>query len=112
MSYAQIVAEEIAGYMIDAAHASGDDPIVFVTGNNYMPPLRAYDGADAIWLYANAEAWDELVETLEGILDKANVYMGIPDYDNAIYVVDMNRFESVEDDNAENLSDEWKMIES
>jgi hypothetical protein len=116
------IAKAIASSMIAVARMAAEDcPVEFVTGNSYMPPLRAYNDADKIWNCDNGYAssdpdahvavWEFFVEELEGLLSEANVYLGSPDYDNSLYVVDLARFEYVENTQAKTLNDEWELIE-
>lgn len=109
-------AHEIADDMISVARSSGPNPIAWVTGNPYMPPLRAYAAADQVWKTPRAywesgesDAWEVLTEELERLLSKADVVMDCPDYDNSIYVVDLARFEYVESESDENLQDDWRI---
>jgi hypothetical protein len=107
---AELAAESIATEIIADARASGDDPIVWVTGNRYMPPLRSFDAAEAIWQAdEDGTAFAILAESLEAHLDNARVSLDCPDYDNALYAVDLARFEFVESD-GDNLGDDWKPI--
>lgn len=111
-------AREIADEMIAAARISGDDPIAWVTGNAFMPPLRSFSAAEAIWqagfagMVGTMDAWESLSDELERILGEEKVYLACPDYDNALYVVDMARFEYAESDDGENLQDEWKQVQA
>lgn len=113
---AMTAAREIAGEMIAAARNSGDDPIAWVTGNAYMPPLRSFAAAEEVWQASSGELmddpWDALTCELERLLDEANVSMNCPEYDNALYVVDLARFEYAESDGSETLQDDWKPIGS
>lgn len=113
------IGREITEGMIAEARNSGDTPVVHLTGNNYMPPLRSYPGAEYVWQadngahsadeFAGPAVWQALVDAMESALQDANVYLGTPDYDNALYVVDMNRWQFRDDaDTAEDLNDEWE----
>jgi hypothetical protein len=110
---AELAARDIAAYMVDLARTSGAEPIVFVTSNNYMPPLRSFSAAEEIWQAANyddgTDLFGYLYELLEDILQDADVYLGEPEYDNSLYVVDLRRFQAIEDpENAETLDGEWE----
>jgi hypothetical protein len=111
------IAEEIAGSIIqDARNVEG--PVVWITGNSYMPPLRSVTQAERVYQADNnhgGELWTYLVETLEALLERANVYLGSPDYDNALYAVDMRRWQWVDPDDPQNndtddLNLEWERI--
>jgi hypothetical protein len=112
-----LAAQSIAEEMIQAARTSGDDAVVFVTSNSYLPPLRSFPEAEAVWQSPHnddGEVFAGLAEMVEARLTEANVLMECPEYDNALYVVDLNRFAYVEDagEDAENLSDEWRPVDA
>ncbi len=100
-------AREIADQMIAAARGSGDDPIAWVTGNQYMPPLRSFPAAEAIYQKVDHVLWEILVEELESLLGKASVSMECPEYDNSLYVVDLARFEYAENEEYAESEDAW-----
>lgn len=118
------IAREIADSVISDARNSGDDPIAWVTGNSYMPPLRSFDAAEDVWQHAaneDGEAFAWLTELIEGYLSDANVAMECPPWDNALYVVDLARFAYVDrdglalaeddgEDEGETLQDDWQPI--
>jgi hypothetical protein len=106
----QAAARDIADSMIADARTSGKDPVVFVTGNRYMPPMRSFSQAEEIWddpRNDDGEKFGWLCELIEMMLADANVALECPDYDNALYVVDLNRFEWREDEAGEELGDDW-----
>jgi hypothetical protein len=96
------------------ARESGDEPLVFITGNAYMPPLRAFDVSDLIWALEDPGCWESYSEGVDRGLAEANVLMDTPEYDNALYVVDLARFEHIGDDDPipedDSLSAEWRPI--
>lgn len=112
-------AQSIAEGMTEAARTQ-PGPVVFVTGNSYVPALRSYPQAERVW---NAENNADgglfafvLGEELERLLSAADVYLGAPDYDNALYVVDLRRWQSSGTwDNfdgyyADDLNAEWEAV--
>jgi hypothetical protein len=108
---AKRAAREIAGQIITAARTSGSDPIAWVTGNAMMPPLRWFDAAERIWQLpaaADMQPWESLVERVEDLLSSANVAMECPDYDNALYAVDLARFEYAESESGDMLQNDWR----
>jgi hypothetical protein len=110
---AKRIALEIAQDMIAVARASRE-AVTFVTGNSFMPPLRSYAAADLVWNAdngggANGELWETLVEELERILNQAGVYLDRPEYDNALYVVDLARWQYREEATGDDLNDEWEI---
>lgn len=113
---AKRAANEIARQCIAAARGSGSDPIAWVTSNAMMPPLRWFDAAERIWQGtppADCTAWESLTERVESLLAEAGVALECPDYDNALYVVDLRRFEYVDEEDREQdetLQDEWRQI--
>ena len=103
-------AQAIAESIVESAHNSGPCPIVWITGNNYMPPLRSFAEAEAVWQDdADGQDFAELVDQVESRLTDANVLLDCPEYDNALYAVDTARFEHVESD-GDNLADEWRPV--
>ena len=110
-AHIQRAARDIAGSVISDAQNSGPDPVVFVTGNSMMPPLRSFDAAEDVWQHPaneDGEAFAYLAEEIERLLDEAGVALGCPEYDNALYAVDLLRFEFVEDPDGETLQDDWR----
>lgn len=109
----QAAAESIAANMIAVARDSGTEPIAFVTGNSYLPAIRSYSEAEAIWQddSADPESLSWLLETINELLEDANVALEAPEDDNSLYVVDLTRFEYVDgSEDAYNLSDQWQAI--
>lgn len=103
-------ARRIADEMISAARNSGSDPVAWVTGNSYMPPLRSFSDAEHIWqlpAFRDATAWESLTDRVEWLLADAQVYMTSPEWDNALYVVDLARFEYSENPDGETLQSDW-----
>jgi hypothetical protein len=110
-------AREIADEIIESARNSGDDPVAWVTGNRFMPPMRSFAVAEEIWqssasTWADGELFAELAELVESHCGEANIYLACPDYDNAYYAVDTARFEYKESEAGETLQDDWKAITS
>jgi hypothetical protein len=105
------VARAVSGLITKVARESGEDPIAWVTGNNFMPPLRWFASAEVIWQEAvnqeNPRLWKILTEEVERILGEEDVYLGCPEYDNALYAVDERRFEAKEDQDGETLQGDW-----
>lgn len=75
-------------------------PVVWLTSNRYMPPLRDLSEAESIWQACGdlhtVDVWPTFVESLEAQLDKENVLMDTPEHDNMLYVVDLARWEFIE----------------
>jgi hypothetical protein len=111
--YARLLARDL---IAPAARNSGDTAVVFITGNRYMPPLREVESCDVIYDAQDVDdmVWELFVEQLESQLDTEHVYMAQPEYDNALYVVDLKRFEHYDDEDdpgiGDMLNDEWKPI--
>lgn len=106
------IAQEIADSIIaDARNVHG--PVVWVTGNSYMPPLRSFPGASYVYDAENngdGELFAVLLEELERLLSAADVALEYPDYDNALYAVDLRRWQYKEDPTGDDLNDEWEAI--
>jgi hypothetical protein len=106
----EAAAAEIAGQITAAARHSGSDPIVFVTGNSYMPPLRSFAAAEQVYQAdEDGEDFGRLQELVEARLAEADVALECPEYDNALYAVDLGRFEYVDDPgDHETLQQDWQ----
>lgn len=107
---------QVATYEIaPLARESGNEPVVFITGNSYMPPLRDFGISNEVWSLADApDVWAAYAERLESRLDEMRVYLAEPEYDNSLFVVDLARFEHVDDAelaNADSLAAEWREID-
>jgi len=113
---ARRLAREIAAIMLREARRS-EEPVVWMTGNAMMPPLRNFPQAERVWQcdngahsadeFAGPAIWQVLVDELEHQLILADVFMSAPDYDNALYVVDTSRWFYREDPYGEEISDDW-----
>lgn len=106
-------AREIADEIISAARGSGDDPIAWVTGSSYMPPLRSFAAAERVYqdeINNNGEAFALLMEQLGSYLVDAAIVLECPEWDNALYAVDTARFSYVESSSGETLQDEWQPV--
>jgi len=107
------IAREIADDIIsDARTVHG--PVVWITGNSYMPPMRSIPAAESVWDAENnrdGELFAWLVEMVEAHLTEAGVLLEAPDYDNALYAVDLKRWQYKDDAEAEaadDLNDQWE----
>lgn len=93
------IAGRIAGALISDAR-NNPGPVVWVTGNSYMPPFRSFDEAERVWnaeANADGELFAFLVELVEDHLNRASVILESPDWDNALYVVDLKRWQYIDD---------------
>lgn len=108
--YAQYIAESIAE---DARSNPG--PVVWVTGNSYFPAFRSFSLAERVWDAENnddGELFAFLVEETERLLSDMNVALESPEYDNALYAVDLSRWQYRDDtEEADDLDDEWEPID-
>lgn len=110
-------AREIADTIIsDARTVHG--PVVWITGNSHMPPFRAVsDAAEEVWQADNnheGELFAWLVGMVEDHLSAASVALECPDYDNALYAVDLKRWQYRDTDPRElinDLNDEWEPVD-
>lgn len=107
------VATEVADLITDIVR-SDSGPITWLTGNAYMPPIRSYPQFETLWqLDDNGDAFESAVWTLEGLLEDRNIMLTCPDYDNALYGVDLSRWGYVGEDGASlDLGDDWAPIVS
>lgn len=107
----QAVATEVADSVAADARAS-DGPVVFVTGNSYMPPWRSFPAIETVWQADDSgDDYEALVEAVERALEERQVYIDCPEWDNAIYAVDLRRWKYREsEEEAETLSGEWEPV--
>lgn len=106
----RIIARGIAAEITTAARGSGEDPVAWITGNSYFPPLRAFPGAEAVWQDQEmTENWSFLYEIIEWRLNEAGIVMDTGP-DGSLFAVDLNRWEYDEEYGEESptLSGEWK----
>lgn len=112
--HASMIGFQVAKYeIVPIAREPATGPIIWLTSNNYMPPLRSLDACERVWqLDRDGELFATMVESLERALDESRVYMAAPEYDNALYVVDLERWEHIDEEDmpegADDLADEWK----
>lgn len=109
-------ATEIADSIIADARASAI-PVVWVTGNHYLPPARSFTAFEHVYqhpLNDNSEAdefragmaSEHMWEEVERLLNKANVTTFVPDHDNAICAVDLARWEFDDSEHNEDYSED------
>ncbi len=86
------------------------NPVAWVTGNRYMPPLRSFATAEEIWQSGDPEGedWALFCELVEKNLDELEVLCTSPDYDNALYAVDLKRWQFRDEPAGDDLNDEWE----
>jgi hypothetical protein len=105
---------QVATYEIAPEAKASTEAVLFITGNSYMPPLRAYSCSEQVWVIDLPDVWEVYVERLEQRLTELNVYLGSPEDDNSLYVVDLARFEYVEQGTGVDFDDsfaaDWKPI--
>ena len=103
-------AEQIADEITRAARGSGTDPVAWVTGNAFMPPLRSFAAAERVWQdSADGEDFDHMAGRVDALLAEREVALECPEYDNALYAVDLRRFEYVDDPgDHETLQQDWQ----
>jgi hypothetical protein len=111
------MARELADAIIsDARTVHG--PVVWITGNSAVPPMREIPAAEYVYQADNnrdGELFAFMVELIEDHLNAASVLLESPEYDNALYVVDLNRWQYRDDDDVydgtteyDDLNDEWE----
>jgi hypothetical protein len=104
------MASLLGEYIATVARAS-TEPVLFITGNSMMPPVRELTPAEAIWTADNdGDTFEHFTEALWGKLEDLNILMEAPEYDNALYVVDLMRWEHREEDEItdhDSLNGEW-----
>jgi hypothetical protein len=108
------IAREISDDLIATAR-NCPGPVVFVTGNSYVPAFRSFTKAEYVWnadSNRDGEQFAYLVELVEDALSAASVALEAPEYDNALYVVDLNRWQYREDAEGDDLDDEWEPVDN
>jgi hypothetical protein len=115
------LAREVADTIIHEARTL-HGPVVWITGNAYVPPLRSITSAELVWNAANnsdGELFAWFGEMVEAHLAEAEVAMECPEYDNALYAVDLKRWQYRDDDDVydgtaeyDDLNDEWEPRDS
>lgn len=112
---AEADAAQVIAAVREASEADRRQPIVWITSNTYMPPLREIGSAEDWYsgsFWNPSYGWIAYVEAFEESLEAANIYLGSPEYDNCLYCVDMRLWQFRDDlddlDDAESLDDEWQ----
>jgi hypothetical protein len=92
--------------------------VVWITSNRYMPPWRDLEDVEAIWqAEGNEDGYcSHLIERIEEVCgNQLGLFIATPDYDNALYAVDLKVWEYIDPDDQEHdpsdLNDEWRRIE-
>src|SRR5712692_3682704 len=115
-----ILAAEVAASIIESARTSGDDPIAWVAGNQYYPSLRSFSAAEEVWQAdfpdgdTMAGVWELFTEEVERLLDRADVCLESPDWDNSLFCVDLRRFTYADnrgDGIADDMCSDWIPVE-
>lgn len=113
------IAGRLAGSLIaEARNLHG--PVVWVTGNQYVPAFRSFTEAERVWNAENntdGELFAFLVEQVEDHLSAASVALEAPEHDNSLYVVDLKRWQYREDGNSDvtetfDINDEWEPVDT
>ena len=98
-----------------AREAPEDEPVQFVTGNSFVPALRSFGVAEAVYTASaqHWQMWEIFVEAVERKCDESHIMLAGPEWDNSLYVVDLDRFEYVGEDfeGGDSLQDEWRLIQ-
>lgn len=84
-------------------------PVVWITGNSYMPPMRSIPAAETVWQADNNDdgrLFASFTELVESYLQEADVLLESPEWDNALWACDLRRWQWVENtEGAEDLND-------
>lgn len=107
------IAYDVAASIIADARTN-PGPVVWITGNSMFPPMRAIPAAERVYQAANNEdgqLWADFTEKVSELLSEASVTLECPPDDNALYAVDLRRWQYREDaEEAEDLNDEWEQV--
>lgn len=115
------MARELADAIISEARTL-HGPVVWLTGNAYVPAMRSFPAAERVYLAENnylGDLFAWFVELVEDHLSAAHVAMEQPDYDNALYAVDLNRWQYREHNGEHHpdfyeswdINDEWEPVD-
>lgn len=98
-----------------------EQPIVWLTGNSYMPPIRDIPAAERMWELTNdidsdtgAMVWELFMQAVDHECANREIEIAAPEHDNALYVVDLRRWErkdANEEDVGDDMNDEWRPVE-
>lgn len=109
---ARQLAWQVASYRIAPIARESSEPVVFITGNSHVPSLRAYDVSEEVWNLDDAGVWEAYSEAILERCAEMQIYIAEPEYDNALYVVDLARFQYVGDaSESDTLNGEWEPFE-
>lgn len=110
--YAGLVVRDV----IAPVARESEHPIEWLTSNRYMPAIRDLDRMDDFYtaiedghVFAKMahDVWVMLVEAIESECEKQQIFMASPEWDNALYVVDLKRWELSENEDGDNMNDDW-----
>lgn len=97
----------------DARNLHG--PVVWITGNSMLPPMREILDAERVYQAENnrdGELFEWFGEMVRDNLAAQDVALECPDYDNALYAVDLRRWQyredGPEDPDSADINDEWE----
>jgi hypothetical protein len=89
-------------------------PVVALTSNAYMPPIRDIFECEVIWKNSRNDEWQLFIENLERKLDENSIMMSSPDHDNMLYVTDTKQWalsaDVSDDPNGHLDNDAWQRI--
>lgn len=110
------LADELAKMIIaEARNLRG--PVVWITGNSHVPPLRALAAAERVYKADNNDdgmLWEAFTDLLERRLTDAGVLLDQPCDDNSLFAVDLRRWRYREDiaksEWLHELNDEWEPV--
>jgi hypothetical protein len=96
---ANLLSQEV----VDNVRANEHNSVQWMTGNHFMPPLRSLPEAERVYQEGTDDAWETFSERFFSALEEAQVYCAAPEYDNALYCVDLRVWERIPE---EELGDE------
>lgn len=106
-----------AGYLLaqevieSVRSRSEHESVQWMTGNSFMPPLRSLPEAERVWNEGSEDSWHAFSARFFEALEQAQIYCTSPEYDNALYCVDLRVWEYVpeeEQDEHDDLAYEWR----
>lgn len=93
---------------------ASDKPVVALTSNTYMPPIRDYGEVERLWQMDESDLFELFMESFEQKVNEANLIIGSPDFDNMLYGVDGNKWtwgvEHTDDPNDWLDNEKWTVV--
>jgi hypothetical protein len=87
------------------------EPILILTDNRFMPPIRYFEEAEIVWANDFGGLFESFTDAFDNRMSLANIYVASPENDNSLYAVDLNRWEIIDEDGDPFDSTNWSAKE-